>query len=172
MLIKTFESFSLSEYEMIKSYYGNKQATRSQVPLINHINEGLLILEMIGSSEYAKRAYCLHPMFQSDDDLIKNYDSNLGINQRVLINVMEYRYTANSYLSKRDISGLNDIRISPLKDVNDMLIADKVQNRKDFELYHLGKHDRSSVLDQYFKNWLEKLGISESQYQSFLEVLK
>ena len=46
-----------------------------------------------------------------------------------------------------------------------MLIADKIQNRKDFELYHLGKHERSSELEQYFKNWLERLNITEEFYQ-------
>jgi hypothetical protein len=69
------------------------------------------------------------------------------------------------------INSLDDIRLSPLKDVNDMLIADKIQNRKDFELYHLGTHDRSEQLDQYFKNWLEKLEVSEDFYnetKSFL----
>jgi len=161
-------NFHFPEYEMIKSYYGSKVANRSKVPLINHINEGLLILEWISASDYAKRAYCLHPMFQSDDDLLKNYESNLGINQRVFINVMEYRHIANDYLSKRKINGLEDIRLSLLKDVNDMLIADKVQNRKDFERFHLGKHERSSELDQYFKNWLSKLGVSEETYQEYL----
>ena len=46
-----------------------------------------------------------------------------------------------------------------------ILIADKIQNRKDFELYHLGKHERSDELDSYFKNWLERLNISEEFYQ-------
>ena len=52
-----------------------------------------------------------------------------------------------------------------------MLIADKIQNRKDFQLYHLGTHTRSEQLDQYFKNWLEKLEVSEDFYnetKSFL----
>lgn len=50
-------------------------------------------------------------------------------------------------------------------DVQHMLIADKVQNRKDFECYHLGTHPRSAERLPYFKNWLEVLGISESRYQ-------
>ena len=173
MEIKKFESFhSFPEYELIKSYYGSQKANRSGVPLISHIDEGLIVLEMIGASDWAKRAYCLHPMFQSDPDLIKNYNTDLGLDQRVLINVMEYRYTANDYLSKRGISSLDDIRLSPLKDVNDMLIADKIQNRKDFELHHLGKHARSAELDQYFKNWLQKLEVSEEEYRGFLDKLK
>lgn len=72
---------------------------------------------------------------------------------------------ANEYLSTRSITNIDEIRLSPLKVVNDMLIADKIQNRKDFELYHEGKHPRSEELAQYFRNWLERLGISEEFYQ-------
>ena len=46
-------------------------------------------------------------------------------------------------------------------------IADKIQNRKDFELYHELTHPRSKELIQYFKNWLEKLGVSEEAYQEY-----
>jgi len=44
---------------------------------------------------------------------------------------MEYRSVANDYLSTRIISDVQEIRLSPLPDVQDMLIADKVQNYKD-----------------------------------------
>lgn len=52
-----------------------------------------------------------------------------------------------------------------------MLIVDKVQNRKDFELYHLGKHKRSNELNQYFKNWLERLSISEDKYHHLKQLI-
>jgi hypothetical protein len=84
---------------------------------------------------------------------------------------MEYRRVANNYLSKRMINSIDEIELSPLKDVNDMLIADKVQNRKDFELYHLDTHERSDVLDQYFKNWLIRLGITEERYQELVKLI-
>ena len=85
----------------------------------------------------------------------------------VLIAVMEYRSVANEYLSQREIKSIDEIRLSPLKDVNDMLIADKVQNYKDFEIYHKSTHARSKELDQYFKNWLRKLNINPDQYQTW-----
>ena len=44
-----------------------------------------------------------------------------------------------------------------------MLIADKVQNYKDFLLYHYGIHERSNQLNQYFINWLSYLGIDNSE---------
>jgi hypothetical protein len=70
---------------------------------------------------------------------------------------MEYRRVANNYLSKRTITSLDDIELSPMLEVNQMLWADKLQNQKDFRAYHLGKHNRSDILEQYFINWINKL---------------
>ena len=46
-----------------------------------------------------------------------------------------------------------------LPEVRDMLIADKIQNYKDFLFYHKGTHPRSRELEEYFKNWFGILGI-------------
>ena len=151
-----------TELEFIVKFYGERTAKRSGVPLINHIHEGLAVLNHIKASDLAKRAYCLHPLIQADNDLISNVQLMELFDGRVVALAMEYRRVANAYLSFRQIKSINEIELSPLKDVNDMLIADKVQNRKDFNLYHLGKHERSEALDQYFKNWFQRLGIDES----------
>lgn len=145
------------EYRIISDFYGDQIAKRSGVKLINHIDEGLSILEDIGASEEAKRAYCLHPIVQSDEGLKDNFELLKGLDSTVIINTLEYRSVANEYLSVREIKSLDEIRLSPLKDVNDMLIADKIQNRKDFMLYHYGTHKRTNELFDYFNNWLEKL---------------
>lgn len=152
------------EYKRIALYYGDRVAQRSQVPLINHINEGLMVLDIIGAGLSAKAAFCLHPIFQSDADLAKGDWKYNITSPYVMMLVMEYRSVANEYLSDK-VNACHKIRLSPLKDVNDMLIADKIQNRKDFELYHKGKHARSEELDLYFKEWLEALGIAEGFYQ-------
>ena len=166
------ELIPFAEYDIIQQYYGGKKAKRSGLFHMNHIDEGLAILEWIGASEQAKKAYCLHPIFQADDALVQNADSNAyEFESPVLIRAMEYRSVANEYLSKREIKDISEIRLSPLKDVNDMLIADKIQNRKDFELYHESTHPRSKELAQYFRNWLERLGVSEKQYQKFKQKL-
>lgn len=163
--------YKYDEYRIISDFYGAGIAKRSGVQLMNHIDEGLYILEKIGASEDAKKAYCLHPIVQDDNSLKENLYLLKNVDYHVIINSIEYRSVANAYLSYREIKSLDEVRLSPLKDVNDMLIADKIQNRKDFELYHLGTHDRSKELDKYFKNWLEVLGISEDFYnetKSFL----
>jgi hypothetical protein len=61
--------------------------------------------------------------------------------------------------------------LSPLEEVNKMLVADKIQNRKDFEIYHKENHPRAVELDKYFKNWLLKLSVTEEKYQSYCQNL-
>ncbi|MBD2704296.1 hypothetical protein IC229_26870 [Spirosoma sp. BT702] len=152
------------EYELISAFYGAQKAQRSGVYLMNHIDEGLFILEKIQASDVAKKAYCLHPIIQSDEALQVIYTLLKGIDTQVIIALTEYRSVANEYLSKRKIKSIDEIRLSPLKDVNDMLIADKIQNKKDFELYHKKTHPRSAELTEYFDNWLRRLGVAEEFY--------
>jgi len=163
----------LPEYLLIEAHYGGRVAERSRVPLMHHIDEGIAVLDRIGATELAKRAFCLHPLVQLDADLRAFWATGHEVDSRVLALAMEYRNIANATLSPRaqSIEGASDIPLSPLDDVNAMLIADKVQNRKDFVLHHLGKHDRSDALDRYFRLWLERLGVSEERYEELARSL-
>lgn len=154
-------------YDMIMKYYGTKKAHRSQVNLMNHIEEGIVLLQQMGCDSDTIDAYCLHPILQSDNELIMNYHSeNFNcVNARTLILAMEYRKTANAYLSQRIIESINDIELSPLPEVNQMLIADKIQNYKDFVKYHKHSHQRSKELQEYFENWMKKLQAERFHYQ-------
>lgn len=156
---------NFQEYKLIKSIYGERKARRSQVPLINHIDEGIEILKSIGATPLAVRAYCLHPIFQDDLELKKNRQLAHDQDPYVLMLAMEYRQIANAYLSFREIDGLDDIKLSPLPEVNEMLVADKVQNFKDFMRYHHKTHPRSDKLYGYFNNWFKKLNIDRQVFK-------
>lgn len=168
-------------YKLIKKVYKDKKAKRSQVPLMNHIDEGLVILREIKADPLSYCAYCLHPLVQSDKDFktiletgIFSKLKNSMISYEALALAIEYRNVANSFLSPRvdTISTVEKVELqkrlkaSPL--LKDMLIADKVQNKKDFELYHRGKHPRTYKLARYFDSWLHILEISEGQYDEFV----
>lgn len=161
-----------AEYKLIESLYQDDCAKRSGVYFMNHIDEGLYILNKIGAAHTAKLGYILHPVFQ-EDAYYKNVSKYLltEIDPLVIINAVEYRHIANDYLSHRRISGIDEIKLSVIQDVNEMLIADKIQNRKDFEIYHKGIHERSKELTEYFANWMAKLNISEDAYQELKEEL-
>lgn len=154
------------EYRAIEKHYGDQTAERSGVPLIRHIDHGLAILAAIGASARARRAFCLHPLVQANEDLAASYPrlGTLTDDPRVLALALEYRHVANATLSTRPITSAADIPLSPLGEVNDMLIADKVQNRADFEAHHEGTHPRSTELARYFRLWLERLGVDEARY--------
>lgn len=173
-------SYDVPEYRIIERFYGVKRANRSDALYMNHIDEGLAVLQWIGASSAAKAAYCIHPIVQTDGDLSKAWDFRntirlnmnwTGCSLESVLLAMEYRSIANDYLSDREVNSIREIRMSPINEVRDMLIADKVQNRKDFELYHEGTHPRSKELSKYFRFWLEKLEVSEEQYQQYREWL-
>lgn len=155
-------------YEKIRDYYGVKVAERSQVPLINHINEGLTVLKMLSASTWTKDAFCLHPIVQNDADLRRNFVSLMSTewDPRTIMYVMEYRNVAN-----RGLLG-GTITTSPIEPVNAMLIADKCQNRKDFRLYHKNSHPKSTQLEAYFTAWLKELGVTEGFYENAVKAMQ
>jgi hypothetical protein len=152
-------------YAAIRRFYGERRARRSGVPLMQHIDEGLSLLATLGAQLAARQAFCLHPIVQADADLAAAFADGStaldGVAARPLALAMEYRSVANAFLSTMVV---DEIRLSPLADVNLMLVADKVQNRKDFELHHAATHARAAELALYFRRWLTRLGISEARY--------
>ena len=165
------------EYAAIAAHYASRVARRSGVPLIRHIDEGLAILRALDATEHAARAFCLHPLVQADADLAANAHllaaGALTDDPYVLALVFEYRHIANATLSSRlsdgrPLASAGDIPLSPLADVNTMLIADKVQNRKDFIAHHRETHPRAAELDRYFALWLERLGVTEARYAALI----
>lgn len=156
-------------YAAICQFYGNRRAERSGVLLIAHIDEGLALLDQIGAPQRAKEAYCLHPLLQDDSALLgalapESHFAQMQPDPVVVVLAMEYRRVANAYLSHHCESADDAIELSCVDEVNQMLIADKIQNRKDFERYHLGSHSNSAVLQLYFANWLKRLGVSDENY--------
>lgn len=154
-MMKSSQVGAKGAYQIIKDYYGDKTTSRSKVPLINHIDEGIEILKSIGADDETIEAYCLHPILQADEAFCQNYSMDFsGVSTGALLLAMEYRRVANSYLSVNKIEDF--VGFTNLK-IKHMLYADKVQNEKDFALYHEGTHPRSKELREYFDNWLKVL---------------
>ncbi len=164
---------ALSAYEAIQAWYGDKQAERSRVYYMNHIDEGLGILKIIGADLAAAMAFCLHPIVQMDADISDSVKKSIlpPTPPNWLILAMEYRAVANAYLSQRKISSVDEIQLSVLPQVNEMLVADKIQNYKDFRLYHKGIHSRSDELDEYFHNWFQRLGLSDNRVEEIIQLI-
>lgn len=160
------------EYKLVMQHYadkdtlGGRRARRSRMYLMNHIDEGVYIMQRRGVRLDAQRAFCLHPLLQDDADLKENFGiCSSWVDARVMGYALEYRNIANAYLSHRSIKNVDEIALSPLPEVNEMLVADKIQNYKDFILYHADTHRRASELDEYFSFWLERLNVVEDYWK-------
>lgn len=162
------------EYRAIDGHFGDRRAARSGLPYMNHIDEGLAVLRDLGASDRAKRAWCIHPMLQLDDDLPASYAdlAALSDDPAVLVLAMEYRNVANAHLSRHEVASAADIAMSPLAEVGDMLRADKVQNYKDFLLHHRDTHPRAAALHRYFRQWLERLSVDGGRFAQWFETLQ
>lgn len=162
------------EYRLISNFYSNKKAKRSDVFLMNHIDEGVGILYKLGAEESAIRAYMIHPYLQSDSDFANNYFQVNSFDKNVLVLALEYRKCANAYLCKphTDTWTIADLPLYTgeiIKPVRHMLVADKIQNQKDFLKYHFGTHERSDQLSKYFDTWLEYLNIDATTKEWLLQ---
>lgn len=170
-------------YALIQRRYQGKIARRSGVSYMNHIREEVLLLySMYGDDAELIEAYCLHPIFQSDkslSNLLVEGQAELALlSPRIIILAMEYRRVANSYTIRHKIKAPTSIDIGPLTKVHQMLVADKIQNKKDFMKYMYLKHDRPSYRKvsehglQYFDSWLNRLGVSPKVYEAAITLLE
>ena len=157
-------------YAIISVEYGVRTTKRSGVPLINHIDEGLIILDYIGADRTVMDAYCLHPLLQSDENFVSNiYHGFQGVDTESIILACEYRRVANSFLSNMEVKDFVGFTCSEIKQ---MLIADKVQNYKDFMYYHYGKHENSDRLYEYFHQWFGLLDIDKEKLKEFIKLIQ
>lgn len=156
-------------YLAVEAFYGQDRAARSGVLKIRHIQEGLVVLECLNATVYAKAAWCLHPLVQGDPNLALTAAPLAGFHPKTAYLALAYGQAANAWLS--DKVGQPGPEPSDLPDVNHMLIADKVQNRKDFIIHHKATHPRSDELDLYFRKWLKALGVSEKAYHKYCWII-
>ena len=161
----------LKGYQLIKEHYGTRHSNRGNRPHIAHIQEGAwLHFHENGWNPIVQEAWCIHPLFQGDDTLIKSLthpENWQSVQAGALIQTMEYRNIANGYTSKMPLRDPSRILLSPIPEVNQLLMADKLQNRKDYEQYvrpNLSKEEQTR-LDTYFAAWFARLNIGEEKYR-------
>ncbi len=163
------------EYRAIEEFYGDGRARRSGVFFMNHIDEGLFVLRRLNALDATRRAWCLHPIVQGDADLARAVRAGAlaPFANEVVVLAMEYRNIANRFLSPMEQHpGYDDpgqISRSPLVEVDQMLVADKVQNFKDFRQHHQASHPRAARLGRYFQRWLAALGVDPHEVDVLAE---
>lgn len=160
----------------IRASYGERRAERSGVLLMHHVEEGLAILDALDARIVAKQAFCLHPLVQMDEDLARAFTTGgaldgVRVDPLALAIALEYRRCANAHLSRHAPETLQHVSFAPFDDVKHMLIADKVQNRRDFDRHHAATHERAAELTAYFARWLALLGVDEKRYDDLVALI-
>jgi len=160
------------EYGAILDHYQLRTAARSQVRLMDHIDQGIKIMRSRHVSTIAQRAFCLHPLLQGAAERADYYATvKAGADPQAFDLAIEYCRVANAALSTRNLTSVAQIELSDISDVNEMLIADKVQNRRDFQRHHEGTHERSAALTNYFNLWMQRLTITPQRYAQLIKLL-
>lgn len=170
--------FDTNAFEAISQFYGDRKAERSSLALLNHTIEGLAIMAAHAPGEPylfdAMQAFCLHPMLQTDEALQENHHQMRFHAPHAVLFAMEYRWRANNWLSDKvqHCRGMNVVTGRPdpgkLAPVQLMLVADKVQNYKDF-LTHHSDTPRRQELHVYFNMWLAALNIDNADFEYLKE---
>ena len=140
-------------YYKIKLEWDGKYSQRSNVPLMEHIDEGLKLLE--NSEEIIKVAWCLHPFIQKDDWSILNEIDNKTANI-----LLEYRHWANGWDSHTTAKFPDEWPILSLisDEVKLLLFVDKTHNSKQYhENREKFRKEDQIRLDKYFENWITLL---------------
>lgn len=136
---------------------------------MNHIDEGIAILRKLAADKDVIKAWILHPLFQTDLENFQNRNyGNLKLDIRVVTLGHAYRELANSFLPKDYRNSAP--KVEP-KEIYQMLLADKIQNSKDFYFNTGIEACRREELDIYFGKWrlaLDRHDVYWSKMQTFI----
>lgn len=159
------------EWRIAKEVLGPQRSRRTDVSYFDHIEEGIKILEDLDTSLACQQAFALHPLFQPNFVLIENLIYVPQFDPMAVLLCIEYRWVANLGTRQAVRENGGKLVLSVIPEVNTMLVADKIQNRKLFET-RLPKDDPAyAEIAHYFALWMDKLDISEETYQRYAAMI-
>jgi len=140
------------EYTYINDLLGNSINKQTHDLRINQIEEGLAILNILNAPNLVRKAYCLHMLFESDEALSKSMELNRmpHTDPKSVLLAMEFRN-----IIKTRING--KIKLSPLSEVNQMILAAKIQRYKTFEILYKGEKPHSDEIERDYQLWIKRL---------------
>lgn len=157
------------EYNWTKSILSETYAKRSGKSWMLHVDQGLQILDKLTYSATPLKAFCIHPIVQNTKSFVENFYQLDNCDPLAVALAVEYRNVANK--GSRHSPNWFPIELSCLMHVNTMLVADKVQNKFAYQNFTKSE-DKNMEIDHYFDLWLDKLNISDEDYEELTKDLK
>jgi hypothetical protein len=159
------------EWRVARELLIGRETKRTGVNYFQHVEEGVKILQAIGAAFSTQKAFCIHPLVQCDEDLLNSLSVLHRFCSRSVALAFEYRWVANRG-TRQHVCQDWIVQLSVWPAVNQMLVADKVQNCKDFRQYYTAAtHPMYAELDRYFQVWFDALHIDNAQYESLVALL-
>lgn len=161
-----------SSYEWIvsKGVLSKQRTKRTDLSYFDHVDDGVKILEALAAPLVVQKAFCLHPLVQNTTEFVKYFDLIHLFEAKAVALAVEYRWVANLGIRQALKADNWNVTLSSFEHVNQMLVADKVQNRKDFlRLYTPETHPEYDEISHYFNVWLKALDISEEKYNKLVQ---
>lgn len=157
-----------SEYRAVAARCGDERAPMSGRPLIRHVEDGMVVLLGMGAPVEAILAYCLHPLCLSDDNLAA-FDPTVASTPTVLMYAMEFRSNTRSHTPKPPRQPVPAAK-SPLAAVYQMLRADMVLDRLNFEAHQPTTSPYWHADHANVKGWLTAFGVDEGEYERLVDL--
>lgn len=158
------------EYMAIENFYKDKRAGRSGLPYINHIDEGIDMLshwlnDDILKASICARAYAIHPLIDEMTGILGGILDALGstlpagntISLAIEHHILRNKFLVKDWDTHWDETGLQNLLGPMSNECAWMLLADKVQNQKDFRIHHWFTHEKTYQYEEYFNLWIETL---------------
>lgn len=159
------------EWITAKKYLSGVKSKRTKADYFEHVQEGVKILQILEQPLVVQAAFAIHPLYQNDKALTNYFPLLSTFDPTAVALTMEYRSIANQGIRSEVKKNNWTIKLSCLFSVNQMLVSDKIQNRKLF----LSKYPKNASdymeIDKYFNTWLNALDISAKQYEDIVNQL-
>lgn len=153
------------EWDITRNLLSGQKSRRTNVSYFDHVEEGVKILQELNVPLVIQQAFVIHPLLQGDDALAENLPHVVYFDPLALVLCMEYRRVANLGTRKNLRDNGWNITLSPMAEVNLMLVADKIQNRKLYETKFPKTDPEYEEIGHYFRVWMDALLIPEYDYQ-------
>lgn len=162
--VRAGDLLDCAEYRLVEAVLADSRSSSGAFRM-NLVDEGLAVLADLGASMDTKRAFCLFPLVSEDNELAKYYHSL----EQVLAPIPGGLEALALAVESREIAcrwrpGMpnpqSSVQVSSSKNVKDLLIAEKVQQRAALT-QHAMEDSSKADLNVHYQSWLEALGAAD-----------
>ncbi len=150
-----FEDYHEYRLENLKKHYEDSMYDNWNY-YISYTYKVMAVNKWLNFSKICTDSLIILPLLWSDKDFVNNWKT-ITISSNLAFFISEYKNVSKNYNLDRKIQSTSDIVISPITDVNNLLLSTAIVNYNNYENHYKLTHPRASLFGEYYKNWLVRL---------------